>query len=198
MKKLFLVLFCLFTICTSFAQTPKQASQNYHLKFKGISIDGSPNEFGAKLKEAGFSYINKYEGVPFYKGNFAGHNNCEVAIKSNNNLVYEVVVLFPKNYSWNQLYRTYSYLKKILTEKYGEPLCKEEFINTPSYVNINDDNDKYSEVGYGRCSYGSAFLSIIDGAGSILLEIKDSHCVGLHYTDFHNELKKDSAAKNDL
>ena len=198
MKKLFLTLMCLFAVCGSYAQTNETATEQ-HLKFKGIPIDGTPNEFGAKLKEVGFSYVNMNDnGTKWYNGPFAGYNNCDIAVKANNNLVYEVVVIFPKDYSWNQLYNTYSSLKDMLSTKYGKPECKEEFENTPSYKNLNDDNDKYSEVPYGRCTYYSSFISLVDGLGSIWLEIKKTCRVGLHYTDYYNEKKKESSAINDL
>lgn len=194
MRKLFTTLVCLFVACGSFAQNTEQ-----HLKFKGIPIDGTPSEFGAKLKASGFKYVEDVSGIQWYEGNFAGYNNCNVAVKSTNNLVYEVVVLFPEDYSWNRLNNTYSSLKEMLTTKYGSPESSiEKFKNTPSYVNIDDDNDKYREIGYGRCVYGSTFVSLVDGLGTIGLEIKKTHCVGLHYHDYLNEKKKESAAINDL
>ena len=198
MKKLFLTLMCLFAVCGSYAQTNETATEQ-HLKFKGIPIDGTPNEFGAKLKEVGFSYVSMSDNsTRWYKGDFAGYNNCDIAVKANNNLVYEVVVIFPKDYSWGYLHNTYSSLKDMLTTKYGKPEGKEIFENTPTYVNINDDNDKYREVGYNRCNYYSVFTSILDGWGTIVLEIKSTHRVGIHYIDFYNEKKKESSAINDL
>ena len=197
MKKLFLTLICLFAVCVSYAQTDNAVAER-HLKFKGIPIDGTPSEFGTKLKEAGFFYVEIIDGTRWYNGPFAGYNNCDVAVKANNNLVYEVVVIFPKDYSWSQLYNTYSSLKDMLSTKYGKPEFKEAFENTPSYKDINDDNVKYSEVSYGRCSYWSSFISLVDGLGIIALEIKDSCRVGLHYTDYYNVKKKESAAINDL
>ena len=114
MKKLFLTLICLFAVCVSYAQTDNAVAER-HLKFKGIPIDGTPSEFGTKLKEAGFSYVKIVNGTRWYNGPFAGYNNCDVAVKANNNLVYEVVVIFPKDYSWWQLYNTYSSLKDMLS-----------------------------------------------------------------------------------
>ena len=198
MKKLLLMLLCSVAICSSFAQT-NETNIEQHLKFKGIPIDGTPSEFGAKLKNNGFTYERTIDsGLVIYKGSFAGYNNCEVGVKSNNNLVYEVVVIFPKSYSWNHLNDTYSSLKEMLTTKYGNPKSIEKFENTPSYVNIEDDNNKYREVENGRCTYLSSFISLVDGLGTIGLEMKSTCCVGLHYTDYYNEKKKESAAINDL
>ncbi len=198
MKKLLLTLMCLFAVCASFAQNAEPTSTEQHLKFKGIPIDGTPSEFGSKLQNAGFSYSYKDEGTYYYNGSFAGYDNCKIIVKSAGNLVYEVVAIFPKDYSWAHLHNKYSSLKEMLTSKYGTPECKEVFENTPSYVNINDDNNKYREVGYNRCNYYSVFTSLIDGMGTIVMEIKSAHCVGIHYIDFYNEQKKKSSAINDL
>lgn len=171
-------------------------SAQEHLTFKGIPIDGTPKEFGSKLTANGFEYQYDYDGVLWYEGPFAGYNNCKVAVKSSNNLVYEVVVIFPTAYSWNALYSTYISLKNMLTQKYGDPYnSKEEFINTPSYIDLDDDNDKFYEVGDGHCSYGAIFFT---AQGTVALEIKQSKCVGIHYEDAHNIAVKESAAIDDL
>ncbi len=173
--------------------------ENQHLTFKGIPIDGSPSEFGKELSLNGFTYSYKYDGVLFYKGFFAGYNGCEIAIKSSNNTVYEIVVIFPKVYSWRQLYNTYSSLKSMLTMKYGEPISvTEEFVNTPIYMDMSDDNDRFSEVKDNHCRYFSNFQSTKDGVGNIQLEIKATGCVGLHYTDFINSIFKEVSAIGDL
>lgn len=189
MRKLLLIFVSLFLACISFAQSNEVTSVS-HLKFKGIPINGTPDEFGAKLQQAGFSfYFQIDDGSKWYKGNFAGYNNCDVVVKANGELVYEIVVLFPEDYSWGQLYNTYSSIKDMLTTKYGEPLfCKEKFENTPSYINIDDDNDKFSEVKDNHCRYYTAFATMKDGLGNIYLEIKSTGRVGLHYTDFLNNL----------
>ena len=199
MKKLFLTTLCLFAVCFSFAQT-NETNIEHHLKFKGIPIDGTPFEFGEKLKETGFSYRETdSDGYRWYKGNFAGYNNCEIVVKANNNIVYEVVAIFPESYSWNHLYNNYSSLKRMLTTKYGEPwLNKEKFENTPSYVKIENDDAKFKEVQKGNCKYVVAFTSEKDGIGDIVLEIKKSCCISLFYTDYRNKIKKDASAINDL
>jgi hypothetical protein len=87
----------------------------------------------------------------------------------------------------------------MLTTKYGEPrLNEEKFENTPSYVNIEDDNEKFREVKKGNCKYAAAYTSLKDGMGIIAIEIKDSGRIGLHYEDFANSKKKQSSAINDL
>lgn len=204
MKRIVFLLISIFSITTVFAQdapAPEQEEMSTpieHLTFKGIPIDGTPQEFGRKLEDVGFVYDNKNQGVYWYKdGSFAGYHDCQVAIKSYNNLVYEIVVILPEQYKWNHLYGDYSTLVSQLTDKYGEPIYQqEEFVSTPSYVDIEDDNDKYSEVIDNHCKYHTGFYARL--RGTIHIEIKSSGCVGIHYTDAWNEMTKDKAVEEDL
>lgn len=215
MKKILLSLLCIFSVCTLFAQTVEtettaeptsstEASsvERQHLTFKGIPIDGTPEEFGRKLEAVGFEYNYKSQGSYWYKGgSFAGYSDCEVIVIAYDNLVYEVVVLLPTKYRWSHLYGDYSSLVYSLTKKYGEPIYKtEEFVSTPSYIDINDDNDKYSEVKDNHCKYYCAFRDApgLGYNGTIHIEIKATGRVGLHYTDWYNEYLKEQAVVNDL
>ena len=203
MKKLLTTILCAMLTFCAFAQSESDSNEsvNTHLKFKGIPIDGTPYEFFRQLSRNGFEYETESEGILWYKGAFAGYNNCEVAVKYLNNLVYEVVACFPKDYTWDHLYGTYSSLKEMLTKKYGEPWwSKEEFENTPSYRNIEDGNDKYKEVKDGHCCYYASFYSTANegGCGYIHIEIKSSGRVGIHYKDLENVSKKEEQALNDL
>jgi hypothetical protein len=193
MRKLISTLLCLLICAVAFAQT----TETQHLTFKGIPIDGSPVTFGNKLKAAGFTFEYNFDGNDWYKGSFAGYNNCDICVKYSHNLVYEVVVLFPECYSWTILYNNYQSLVNMLTTKYGNPYASEaKFENTPSYRDIDDDNDKFYEVKNGHCVYYALFGNL---TGSVIIEIKDSiPRVGLHYIDDTNNSAKDSAALDDL
>jgi len=213
MKKILISLLCIFSVFSLFAQTAEtettteptsstEASsvEHQHLTFKGIPIDGTPEEFGRKLEAVGFEYNYKSQGSYWYKGgSFAGYNDCEVIVKAYDNLVYEVVAILPTQYRWNHLYNDYCTLVSSLKKKYGEPYySKEEFISTPSYIDLDDDNDKYSEVKDGHCKYYTGFSVGNWLTGSVHIEIKASGCVGLHYTDGYNEYLKARAVENDL
>ncbi len=215
MKKILLSLFCTFSVFSLFAQaveteaaveptssTEISSVERQHLTFKGIPIDGTPEEFGRKLEAVGFEYNYKSQGSYLYKGgSFAGYSDCEVIVKAYDNLVYEVVVLLPIKYQWSHLYGDYSSLVYSLTKKYGEPIYKtEEFVNTPRYIDISDDNDKYSEVKDNHCNYYCAFRDTPGWGynGTIHIEIKATGRVGLHYTDWYNEYLKEQAVVNDL
>lgn len=209
MKKLIVLLLSIFSLFSAFAQTEdalevaeqteEETTEREHLTFKGIPIDGTPEEFGRKLEELGFRFDHISKGSYWYKsGSFAGYHDCEVIVKAYDNLVYEVVAILPTQYKWSHLYNDYSTLVSSLKRKYGEPLYqKEEFVSTPSCRDLDDDNDKYSEVDDGHCKYYTGFVAP-GWIGSIHIEIKQSCRVGLHYTDYSNESLKNQAVENDL
>ena len=216
MKKILLSLSCIFTVLSVSAQSEGlvittdslsmdksevvDAVTRQHLTFKGIPIDGTPEKFGEKLTELGFVYSHKSQGSYWYEGgSFAGFHDCEVIVKAYDNLVYEVVAILPARYKWSHLYDDYSSLVYSLKKKYGEPdYSKEEFVSTPSYIDLDDDNDKYSEVKDGHCKYYTGFSVGYGLTGSVHIEIKASGRVGLHYADGYNEYLKSRAVENDL
>ena len=197
MKKLISTILCQLICVATFGQT----EEAQHLTFKGIPIDGTPTTFGNKLKAAGFTFDYEHDDDSiWYKGAFAGYNNCHICVKHSQNLVYEVVVLFPECYSWATLINNYTSLKNMLISKYGDPFASEEkFENTPSYRNIDDNYDKFQEVKSGLCVYYTIINNYVNGMGTIILEIKGSTPrVGIHYMDYINNSAKDAAALNDL
>lgn len=213
MKKILLSLFCTFSVFSLFAQavetevaveptssTDTSSVERQHLTFKGIPIDGTPEEFGCKLEAVGFEYKYESQGSYWYEGgSFAGFHDCKVIVKAYDNLVYEVVAILPTRYSWSYLYDDYSSLVNSLTKKYGEPsYLNEEFVSTPSYIDLDDDNDRYLEVKNGHCKYGSIFRVNDGWIGDITVEIKISCCVGIHYKDAYNEFLKIQSVDNDL
>lgn len=189
----FMILFAL----SSYAQDSE------HLKFKGVPIDGTLNEYVTKMKQVGFQLIETEDGIALLEGEFAGYSDCMVAVKTlqKQSLVHEIVVLFPSQDKWSGLSYDYERLKTMLTKKYGEPdECVERFINTPSYIDIDDDNDKLREVENDHCEYYSVYNT---DNGSISLTISnDGYLFGcrvkLFYSDKINSEKFDDAAMEDL
>ena len=197
MKKLIITFSFLMILLSSFAQSSE------HLKFKGVPIDGTLNEYVAKMKQAGFNHEGTEDGTALLSGEFAGYSDCIVGVKTLQklNLVHEIVVLFPTQDKWTGLSYDYERLKTMLSKKYGEPdECVEKFVNTPSYIDINDDNDKMREVESDHCEYYSIYNSEY---GSITLQISyDGYFFGcrvkLFYTDKINSEIFDDAAMEDL
>ncbi|MBO5829486.1 MAG: hypothetical protein J6R59_13690 [Paludibacteraceae bacterium] len=196
MKKIIATLsFLMILISSSFAQNSE------HLKFKGVPIDGTLNEYVSKMKQAGFVLEGTEDGVALLSGEFAGYSDCVVGVKTLQklNLVHEIVVLFPPQDKWAGLSYDYERLKTMLTKKYGKPYeCMEKF-NAPSYM-IEDDNDKMREVVMNNCIYYSTYNT---DNGSITLTISNDGyelaCrVKLFYTDKINSEIFDNAAMEDL
>lgn len=182
-------------VLSSFAQNSE------HLKFKGVPIDGTLNEYVSKMKQAGFVLEGTEDGVALLSGEFAGYSDCIVGVKTLQklNLVHEIVVLFPSQDKWAGLNYDYERLKTMLSKKYGEPdECVEKF-NAPSYM-ITDDNDKMRQVENNNCEYYSKYDT---NNGSITLTISNDGyefgCrVKLFYTDKINSEIFDDAAMEDL
>ena len=88
MKRLIFLLLFVNTILISLAQDKSE-----HLSFKGVPIDGTLNEYVAKMKAAGFSYLGTQDGTAILQGDFAGfrrihaescecsqHNRCNLSL----------------------------------------------------------------------------------------------------------------------
>lgn len=190
MKKIILTLSFLMILISSFAQSTE------HLKFKGVPIDGTLNEYVAKMKQVGFSHQGTEDGTAFLSGEFAGYSDCIVGVKTLQklNLVHEIVVLFPSQYKWSGLSYDYERLKTMLSKKYGEPdKCVEK-------CDGDDDNSKMYEVRMDRCEYFSIYNT---DNGSITLQISNDGFLGgcrvkLFYSDKINSEIFDNAAMEDL
>ena len=85
MKKLFLIVLLAFFSFSAIGQNEGA------LKFLGIPIDGTKEQFSSHLRAKGFTYSSLSEG---YKGQFNG-KDVEVFIHTNHNLVDRVYVSFP-------------------------------------------------------------------------------------------------------
>lgn len=183
------------SVVTAFCQNKSDTSK--HLAFKGVPIDGTLNDFVAKLKKSGLTYISTSDGIAQFKGEFSGYKDCTIYALSQKDLVYRVGVIFPDQSTWSGLSDNYFNLKRLLIEKYGEftAIVKEEFQSR--YV--DDDNSKMHEVKMGRCKYS---LTTGTTEGVIELSIKNigvSHCfVQLIYEDKINGELKQKQAKDDL
>lgn len=196
MKKLFLFLSFLFFTLYAY-------SQNSHLTFKGVPIDGSLDSYVVKMKAAGFEHIGTEDGIALLKGDFAGYRGCFIGVQTlrPRNLVHEITVVFPKQEEWPNLEYDYLKIKEMLTTKYGAPSkCKEEFVQTPIYMDIKRDDHKMRELRDGRCEYYSVFT--LDN-GRISLEIRDTGFpyeahIQLWYTDKTNESVIEADAMDDL
>lgn len=153
MRNLYLLLFLTITALSSSAQTKTDTSA--HLTFKGIPLDGTINQYVAKMQQNGFKHISTNDGVAMLIGDFAGYKGCYVGVSTleQKDLVYKVIVLFPEKETWSSLSGNYFDLKEMLTEKYGKPSFVIEKFDTRTEP--KDDSNKMHEVKFDRCKYYS-------------------------------------------
>lgn len=198
MKKLIFGLFFVVAYWFSFAQ-----SSSEHLTFKGVPIDGTLSEYISKMKSVGFHYLRTEKGKALLNGEFAGYSDCIIEVKTlkKQDLVHEIVVLLPVQDKWRDLNYVYSKLKSMLSKKYGEPAKNvEKFVNTPTYINLDDENDKWFELQRNHCKYYSVFNA---ENGTVSLSIENEgvfkECrVKLWYSDKLNSEVFEDAAMDDL
>ncbi|MCL1942874.1 MAG: hypothetical protein FWF54_04920 [Candidatus Azobacteroides sp.] len=163
-KKILFSIIGILTTMLSFAQTSQ------HLSFKGVPIDGTLNEYVAKMKQSGFTMSGTEDGVAMLKGDFAAYKGCIVGVATlkGKDLVSKITVIFPECETWSALYGNYASLKEMLTEKYGQPAeSVEEFQS--KYV--DDDNERMYEVQLDRCRYYTTYET---EKGDIQLSISHS------------------------
>jgi hypothetical protein len=193
MKTFFLTLIFTLTTMLTFAQ------KSEHLTFKGVPIDGTLNEFVSKMKQNGFTHLETEDGTAILNGDFAGYKDCYVGVSTlkQNDLVHKIAVIFPDNDTWSTLSGNYFDLKKMLTEKYGEPSDVVEKFDT--YWQPRDDKSRMYQVGMDRCKYYSIWQT---DKGEIQLSIDHNSVtscfVKLAYFDKINSDKIKAKAKDDL
>jgi hypothetical protein len=176
-----------------------QASE--HMSFKGVPIDGTLNEYVAKMKQNGFQYLGTEDGTAILNGDFAGYKNCHVGVTTLNkiDLVHKIGVIFPNQETWSRLFSNYSDLKQMLTEKYGNPNDEVELFDVKSFQLPLDDNSKMHQVKMDRCNFYTVWKT---DKGEIQLAIDHSgftSCfVKVVYFDKINSAIINEKAKDDL
>lgn len=176
------------------------AATSEHLAFKGVPIDGTLKQYVARMKKSGFSHTGTKDGVAILQGDFAGHKGCNVIVTTldGNDIVSNIVVVFPKQETWEYLYGDYNNLKQLLTEKYGQPSSVKEEFQGYKYSD-ETDNDRMHKVMMDECKYETHFTT---DKGEIVLWIEHesvmSTFVCLKYKDKINSSSVKQQAINDL
>lgn len=193
MKKIVVTLFLLMSFTLTFAQSSE------HLKFKGVPIDGTLNEYVSKMKQAGFQLVGTDDGVALLEGEFAGYRGCLIAVSTlkSVNVVNAIGVVFPAREDWSSLEGDYEHLKSMLTTKYGEPADVVEKFQ--GYSTPRTNNDKLHELLMDRCTWYTIFETE-NGDIQLSLEKGDygEYFVLLKYFDKINTEAVRSAAMEDL
>ena len=185
--------FCLFIFATSFAQVNSDSIE--HMKFKGVPLDGTLNDYVTKMKQNGFTLVATENKMAMLQGDFAGYKSCVIGVSTleQKDLVNKITVVFPECDTWSPLSSNYFNLKELLTEKYGGPSEVVEKFDT-SYK-PSDDNDRMYNVGMDRCKYYTTYET---EKGSIKLAISKDDFVRLSYFDKINGKILREKAKSDL
>ena len=134
-------------------------AQSEHLSFKGVPIDGTLDQYVAKMKAAGFTYLGQQDGTALLQGDFAGFKGCTIGVATlkSTNKVNTIVVIFPEQNNWASLENQYNQLKSMLTQKYGAPSdCVEEF---QGYSRPHTDNDKLLRLKMDECTWYTTFTT---------------------------------------
>lgn len=195
MRTLFLSFLAVIMAMSTFAQTSE------HMSFKGVPIDGTLNEYVAKMKQSGFQYLGAEDGTALLNGDFAGYKNCHVAVTTLNkiDLVHKIGVIFPNQETWSRLSSNYSDLKQMLTDKYGNPNEEVELFDVKPFQLPLDDNMKMNQVGIDNCKFFTVWKT---DKGEIQLSIDHSgftSCfVKVVYFDRINSAIINEKVKDDL
>lgn len=186
----------LFTI--AFASMALSVFAQEHMTFKGVSIDGPREEFVSKLQKKNFVLKGTQDDLTILSGDFAGADNCIVGVSTlkGRDVVSSVSVIFPDKNNWKSLVEEYSFLKDLISEKYGIPgRSIEEFQN----VKPKDDNARLGALQMDRCNWMTVFVT---AKGTIELALSHDgiyRCfVILRYTDRINSEAVRAAAMQDL
>lgn len=188
MKRLFILL--------AAAMMTAGAMAEGHLKFKGVEINGTPQEFAKQLVAKGFEYLGDEKGTPFLKGNFAGYNDCMIMVFARDGrTVSRVGVSFPVQSTWELLYNNYAMVKEMLTAKYDKPIND---VEEWQGIEPHDDNSRMHELKMNRLKMSANFAA---PNGWITIEMFSSYMqcqVMLIYNDDINNSAAIKQAIDDL
>lgn len=167
-------------------------AQEGHMKFKGVSMDGTLQSFTKELKSKGLALVKDGRELSVMKGKFAGQKHCKVNVFPNQaGSVYSVTVSFPIMKKWDELEDSYLKYKSMLREKYGDPVGEEEYFGYLSEKMISIKLDKYRCYSVFACQEGEVRIEIVH-------EKKSSCYVKLTYFDKQNRDRQRQQIMGDL
>lgn len=197
MKRFLSILILVFVVFVSFGQA---VSGMKHLHFMGIEIDGKLADFVDKLEDKGLTISSRESGTAVLSGKFAGIDaSVYVFTTPKSKTVQGVSVGFYNSTgTWPDLKSQYIDMKRLLSEKYGDPVEIEYF----KEANIEGSGRELYELKAGRGVYQSTFLppGLLD-EGMIVLSIQEDFllpCVGLNYVDGKNSKLFETERQEDI
>lgn len=170
-----------------------------HLCFKGIPIDGAPENISKQLQAHGFVQNEVFpNGRICLTGTFAAVEDCTIVINYSKLVekTWAITVWFPEQYSWFSLKDQYLRFKDMFIKKYGRPEKDFGFF-MPPYE--DGDGDELSALKSDNVTYISFFYTDL---GVITLELDTSCCLKIIYEDKLNSdlvsKQKESVANEDI
>ena len=170
-----------------------------HLTFKGIPINGSPEEISKQLQAQGFVQTEVFQNESIcLTGTFAAVENCIIVINYSKLIetTWAIIVWFPEEDSWFFLKEQYQLFKDMFIKKYGRPEKDFGFF-MPPYE--DGDDDELTALRSEHATYMSFFYTDL---GVIAVELDKSCCLKITYEDkFNSDLvsrQKESVANEDI
>lgn len=166
MKKVILFICLLFSVSCIYSQN--------HLKFMNIPIDGKLSLFVKKLKEQGYTQIEKDDNSYFLKGKFAGEDVFLRAVGSvKTETIWKVIVTINID-DWSALQDKYFSFKSLYKKKYGKPEGEIEFFKNPNLIG----SDSKLQAIMNEDAIFASFFEVLHG--SIMIRIEAIESKGLH------------------
>ena len=171
-------------------------AQSEHFKFMGIPITGTPIQMGEKLKAKGFVFKEKLDDeIRQYSGTFAG-SKVLVDVISKSNVVWKILVEYPKCSSFNRLESDYEDMVEQYSKKYGEPSNHIEYFKDPYY---KGDGYEMQALELEKCSYISVWYTDL---GYIVIRLSQYGQLWISYEDKvgteKKQEKQDQQIQNDI
>lgn len=193
MKKLLL----LFTLV---AITASASAQDPHLKFKGVEIAGSLNNFIIKYKfqNKNAKLLDSDDNKCYYEDLFCGEPGTVVGMSDKNVGVFTVYFLSEEKEYWNGLIYLFDKYYNLLSDKYGQPYKKSKRFLFP--YNDGDiegheiyaiKNDKCDFYALWKVDNGNIYLTITTGCKVCLSyedKIGNAKYLANEKTRYQNEL----------
>ena len=183
MKRLYVFILSIMLFSASFAQD--------HLKFMGIPLDGTINQFQAKLVAKGMTVdyaANKFIGIGCrkFKGSFSGKNaHIYVYFDESSKVVYRAKAVIDTD-NINIWENNYNYFVNMLSTKYSDAYTKKGKYENKETLSFFVPNEELAAYKY---------LGIIDVYRSTDLY---TYTVHVDYIDTVNNFKHENRNLDDL
>lgn len=159
MKRLNRILAAVLPIILLLAAVPSPAQEyTKHLRFRGILIEGSPENFVRLLKADGYHEIETDTGIAILEGPYAMHDDSWVYVVSVGGKVIRVTAELPESENLGAVQEEYDVMKKALAAQLGvEPEVEEHMPSAPKPAKGKKKWEPYTAFMDGTALWESRF-----------------------------------------